>query len=380
VAVETVRSRGRGLLDLTESNPTRADLVDLVPLIAELGHPRGAEYEPEPLGHPRARQAVAQYYAGRGLYADPKRIVLSASTSEAYAWIFSLLADPDDAILVPRPSYPLLSWIGASQRVRLLPYPLARDAGFRIDFDGLRRALDDRTRAVVLVHPNNPTGSFVRKDEATELCSIARERDLALVVDEVFADHVLDALPSDALASFTELSPEKAPLVFVLSGLSKVLLLPQCKLGWTVVSGHSALVREAIARLELIADTYLSVATPIQLALPSLLTHQPAVARAVRDRLRRNLATLDAALSALGPAAPVRRLSVSAGWYAILEIPRIRDEDGWVELLIREEGVLVHPGYFFDFDRDGFLVLSLLPKVDLFREGVRRLVARLASP
>jgi aspartate/methionine/tyrosine aminotransferase len=376
LAVERARSSGRALLDLTESNPTSAGIFDTAPLVAELGHPRGTRYEPAPLGHAVAREAVAGYYASRGLTVDPAHLVLSASTSEAYSWIMSLLCDAGDSVLVPRPSYPLLGWLAASQGVKLAGYPLVRDEAFRIDMDALRRAIDDRTRAIVLVHPNNPTGSFVRKDEAKLLASIAREHDLALIVDEVFGDYAFDRLPDDAVPSFVEPADAGAPLAFVLSGLSKVLLLPQCKLGWSVVTGDAALVREALLRLELVADTFLSVATPVQLALPSLLRSQPAVRSAVRQRLRDNLGALDQAIGELGPGAPVRRIPCAGGWYATLEVPRTRDEDQWVELLVREDGVIVHPGYFFDYDREGFLVVSLLPAPATFREGVKHLVRR----
>jgi aspartate/methionine/tyrosine aminotransferase len=384
-ALDRARAEGRLLYDLTESNPTRAALVDLTPLVAELGHPRGAVYEPAPLGHLEARRAVAGYYGARGARVSAERVVLSASTSEAYSWLFGLLADPDDTILVPRPSYPLLGWIAAQRRVRLVPYQLSREANFRIDLPDLRRAIDRRTRAIVLVNPNNPTGSFVRKDEIVELFSLAREHDLALIVDEVFADYPLDAAPTDVVSSFTELfevgsgaAGPVAPLCFVLSGLSKVLLLPQCKLGWTVVNGPDELVTEALGRLELIADTFLSVSTPVQLALPALFVHRAALVRAVGARLRENLSALDAALARLGSGAPVRRLPTYGGWYATLEVARVRDEERWVELLIREDGVIVHPGYFFDFDRDGFLVVSLLPRPDVFREAAERLTRRLS--
>jgi aspartate/methionine/tyrosine aminotransferase len=377
IAVTTARASGRALVDLTESNPTRAGMFEIGTLVAELGHPRGTVYEPAPLGHPEARRAVAGYYGSRGVPVDADRIVLSASTSEAYAWIMSLLCDPGDAILVPHPSYPLLGWLAASQGVRLVGYPLVREAGFRIDLDELRRAIDARTRGIILVHPNNPTGSFVRKDEALALAELARQHDLALVVDEVFGDYAFDRLPDGAVASFA--CEASAPLVFTMSGISKVLLLPQCKLGWTVVSGDAAKVNEALARLELVADTFLSVATPVQLALPAMLEKRPAVQRAVLERLRENLRALDDAIADLGPTAPVRRLPVAGGWYAVLEVPRLHDEDQWVELLVREEGVVVHPGHFFDFDRDGFLVVSLLPPLAIFRDGVRRLVRRLAT-
>jgi aspartate/methionine/tyrosine aminotransferase len=377
-ALEQASASQRRVIDLTESNPTRAALFDTTRLIAELGHPRGAAYDPEPLGHPAARQAIARYYASRGLAIDAANVVVAASTSEAYAWLFALLADAGDAIVIPRPSYPLFGWIGEMEGIALRTYALRRDADFRIDLDDLRRKIDEKTRAIVLVHPNNPTGSFVRRDEAETLCELAREHDLALIADEVFGDYAMGPLPPHALESFTEVGG-RAPLVFVLSGLSKVLLLPQCKLGWIAVSGDDALVKEAKARLELIADTYLSVATPVQLALPALLAEQPAVAAAVRARLQQNLAALDEALHELGPASPVRRLPVRGGWYAVLEVPRLHDDDGWVELLIREDSVVVHPGYFFDFEGDGFLVLSLLPETAAFREGVRRVARRVAG-
>jgi len=378
LALERARGSGKVLVDLTESNPTRAGIADLAPLLAELGDPRGALYEPAPLGHPDARRAVAGYYRERGVVVDAARVMLSASTSEAYSWLFGLLADPDDSILIPRPSYPLLGWIAAQQRVRLRPYRLARESDFRIDFGDLRYVIDGTTRAIVLVHPNNPTGSFVRRAEAEELAAVCREHDLALIVDEVFGDHHLDAPPADVLPTFAAPFGD-APLSFVLSGLSKVLLLPQAKLGWTVVGGRDALVAEALARLELIADTYLSVSTPVQLALPALLARRASVLAAMRARLGANLAALDSSLAALGPSAAVRRLPAFGGWYATLEVARVRDEEAWVELLLREEGIIVHPGYFFDFDRDGFLVLSLLPPPDVFAEAVPRLLRHLAA-
>jgi alanine-synthesizing transaminase len=375
--MDEARASGRGFLDLTESNPTRAALFDTSSLIAELGNARGTAYEPDPLGHPIARAAVASYYASRGLAVDANDVVVSASTSEAYSWLFALLADEGDNVLIPRPSYPLFGWIAELKGVTLRHYALRTDAAFQIDFEDLRRKIDPRTRAILLVHPNNPTGSFVRRDEAEILARIAREHDLALVVDEVFGDYAIGDLALTALPSFAE--KNDAPLVFVLSGLSKVLLLPQCKLGWTAVLGDRSLTREAIARLELIADTYLSVATPVQLALPALLAQQPAIAEAVRARLQENLASLDAALAALGPTSPVRRFAVQGGWYAVLEVPRLHDDDAWVELLLREESVLVHPGYFFDFEGDGILVLSLLPKPAEFREGAARLLRRIVT-
>ena len=376
MALREASSAGRPIHDLTESNPTRCELVDLAPAIRALGDPRGALYQPAPLGHDVARRAVASYYAAKAISVEPGRVMLSASTSESYAWLFGLLADPGDAVLVPRPSYPLLSFIAASQNVALVPYRLAREAGFRVDFADLRQQIGPRTRAIVVVHPNNPTGNFVRQDEAEQLVELAARHDLALVVDEVFADHVLGPLPLGAVPSF---AGTRGALTFVMSGLSKVALLPQCKLGWTVVTGPQALVAEALARLELVADTFLSVATPVQLALADLLASRGAAAAAVRSRSLHNLAALDLTLSELGPSSPLRRLPVEGGWYAILEVPSIHDEDTWTEILVQEDGIVVHPGYFFDFDRDGFLVVSLLPPAAAFREAIRLLVQRIAG-
>jgi len=375
LVVQQKRAEGRALCDLTESNPTRVALVDLAPLVAELGHPRGVDYEPSALGHPVARRAVTEHYQRRGIAVGHDRVVMTASTSEAYAWVFSLLADAGDSVLVPTPSYPLLGWIAASQGVDLAPYHLSRDASFRIDFEHLERALTPQTRAIVLVHPNNPTGSFVRRAEAERLCALARQHGLALIVDEVFADYAFGARPAGALPSFAALSREHGALIFVMSGLSKVLLCPQLKLGWIVAGGPPALVAEALARLELIADTFLSVSTPVQLALPALLTHEGAVQQAVKARVEENLAALDELLGA-AEACAARRLPVEGGWYAVLEVPRVCDEDGWIEVLLREDDVLVQPGYFFDFDREGFLVVSLLPVPAVFREGAARIVRR----
>jgi alanine-synthesizing transaminase len=379
VTLHGKRAEGRAVIDLTESNPTRVELVDLTALVAELGHPRGAFYEPAALGVASAREAVAQHYARRGWKVDPHRVVITASTSEAYAWLFSLLADPEDAVLVPRPSYPLLGWIAGSQHVQLTPYQLGADVGFRIDFDDLTRAITARTRAIVLVHPNNPTGSFLRRDDADRLCEVARRHDLALIVDEVFADYAVAELPPGAVPSFVTVPSDRGVAIFVMSGLSKVLLSPQLKLGWIVASGPAALIDEALARLELIGDTFLSVSTPVQLALPALLASEGSVQQAVKARTRQNLRQLDDLLDDAGRECPVRRLQVEGGWYAILEVPRIHDEEAWVDALLGDDDVLVQPGYFFDFERDGYLVLSLLPKPEIFREGVARIVRRVGA-
>ncbi|MRG98379.1 aminotransferase class I/II-fold pyridoxal phosphate-dependent enzyme [Polyangium spumosum] len=370
---------GRALVDLTESNPTRAGLVDAAPLVALLGDARGTTYAPLPLGHPRARAAVAASFHERGLPAREDRVVLSASTSEAYAWLFKLLCERGDRVLVPAPSYPLFEFLARLEDVELQTYPLVREEGFRIDLGALERAAEEakgHARAIVLVHPNNPTGTYVRRDEAALVDAIAARHGMALIVDEVFAEYPHGVLPADRLPSF---AGEHEALTFVLGGLSKSLLLPQCKLGWTLVYGPDVFCHEALARLELVADTYLSASTPVQLALPELLAARASVQGPVRARAAENLAALDRAIAAAGEDAAVRRLPTDGGWYAILEVPRTRDEDAWVESLVREHGIVVHPGYFFDMEREGFLVISLLPRPEVFSRAITSVVASVAK-
>jgi aspartate/methionine/tyrosine aminotransferase len=369
------RRSGRPLVDLTESNPTRCGLGG-AELVSLLGHPRGAVYAPVALGHFGARAAVAAYYADRGLVASPDRICLTASTSEAYGWLFKLLCERGDEVLVPAPSYPLFSFLAALEDTTLVPYPLLRAEGFRIDLGALEAAAGPRARAVVLVHPNNPTGSFVRRDEAAALSRLCQGRGLALIADEVFGDYAFDGLPGSRLPSFVG---AREALTFVLSGLSKVVAQPQLKLGWIAASGPEALADEAMARLEVIADTYLSVSTPVQLALPEILARRGPIQAAVRARTAANLAAFDAAIAAAGEHAPVRRLAADGGWYAVLEVPRTREEDAWVEILLGEDGVIVHPGYFFDFAEEGYLVVSLLPEVEAFAEAIAKVVRRAAE-
>ena len=370
------RGEGRPLVDLTESNPTRAGLAATEALVALLGHPRGAGYAPIALGHPAARAAVAAYYADRGLDLPIDRIVLSASTSEAYGWLFKLLTERGDKVLVPAPSYPLFAFLAALEDVELVPYPLMREESFRIDLHALEAAIDEDTRAILLVHPNNPTGSFVRRDEADALEEIALRHGLAIIADEVFGDYAFAGLPADRLPSFV--GPRRA-LTFVLSGLSKVVALPQLKLGWIGVLGPDDVAHEARNRLEVIADTYLSVGAPVQLALPEIHAARGPIQAAIRARTANNLAALDAALAALGAEASVRRLPVEGGWYAILEVPRTRDEDAWVRLFVRDEGIIVHPGYFFDLPDEGFLVVSLLPDEAAFAAAIHAVLRRLAE-
>jgi aspartate/methionine/tyrosine aminotransferase len=366
--IDAARAAGWPLVDLAESNPTRCGLADPA-TVALLGDARGAAYEPASLGLRETREAVAAYYARHGRSVGARQIVLGASTSEAYSWAFKLLCDPGDRVLVPRPSYPLFPYLADMEAVGLASYPLMREEGWRIDFDTLEKLADDRTRAILCVHPGNPTGSLVHKGDAERLVRLCRKRDLALVADEVFLDYALEPAP-DRCGTF---AGEEGCLTLVLSGLSKVALLPQLKLGWMVVSGRGA--DEALARLEVVADSYLSVSTPVQLATPAILAAAVERQKSVRARLLANLAALDATIAA-HPSCPVRRLPVDAGWYALVEIPRTRSDDAWAELLLEEEGLVVHPGWFFDMSEAGTMVVSLLLEPAVFADAIGRAVAR----
>lgn len=371
-ALDEHRKSGKELLDLTASNPTECGLdYPGEEILAALTDPRGLLYRPESKGLREARQAVAEYYDGlsgfRGLGAriDPERILLAAGTSEAYSHIFRLLCDAGDEILVPAPSYPLFEFLADLADIHLVPYPLLYDHGWQVDFASLRAALTSRSRAVLVVHPNNPTGSFIKRMEAAELFEICVARKMAIVADEVFLDYTASAAPAHTFA-FSD-----AALTFTLSGLSKISLLPQMKLAWTVVSGPETIVQTAVDRLEIIADTYLSPSTPVQLALPKFLTLRPRMQAQLQRRISANLAVLDAMLHESNS---LERLQHEGGWYAILRVPVTATDDDLAIALLERSSVLVHPGHFFNFPREGFLVLSLITPEDKFKEGVQRLL------
>lgn len=364
-AIERHRAAGREVLDLTESNPTRCGFAYDDSVLSALQDRRGLAYDPHPTGLREAREAVCDYYRQRGAQVHPEQVILTASTSEAYSFIFRLLCDAGDEVLAPVPSYPLFDFLAAIQDVKLLSYSLLYDHGWQIDLRSLAPKLTPRTRAVLLVHPNNPTGSFVKPVEIEILEARCRERSMALIVDEVFLDYTHDGA---ARPSFTTRSEV---LTFTLSGISKICALPQMKLAWIVVSGPPELAREALARLEVIADTYLSVGTPVQLALPEFLAQRDGIQRQVKDRVAANLAELDRQLS---QQKMVTRLEIEGGWYAVLRIPATApDEDVAIDLLTRHS-VLVHPGHFYDFLGEGYLVVSLITPAEVFAEGVKRLV------
>jgi aspartate/methionine/tyrosine aminotransferase len=367
LAQERFRAAGREALDLTVSNPTRCGLhYDAQAILTSLVAPAALDYAPQAKGVLGARQAVAAYYRERdGLAIDPEHIVLTTSTSEAYSFVFRLLCDPGDEVLVPAPSYPLFQFLADLQDVHLVPYPLLYDHGWQVDLPSLEKSLTPRSRAILVVNPNNPTGSYVKPAELVDLNRLGLEHELALVADEVFLDFAHDQQVRPSLAR------NPSALTFTLSGLSKISGLPQMKVAWAVASGPGELVREALPRLEVIADTYLSMNAPIQLATPVLLEQRHAVQRQLLERIRVNLKELDRQLS---PQTACQRLEVEGGWYAVLRVPVTRsDEDLAIDLLERQS-VLVHPGHFYDFPRDGYLVVSLISPVEDFREGIGRLL------
>jgi aspartate/methionine/tyrosine aminotransferase len=357
------RTEGERILDLTESNPTHAGIGYPAEEIADaFASARLLEYEPDPAGSLPVREAVAEYYNG---VASADRILLTASTSEAYAYLFKLLCDPGDDVLVPRPSYPLFDYLARLESVRVCQYPLFYDHGWHIDLHALATAATDRTRAVVIVNPNNPTGHFLKAREWSELAGICRQRGLAVISDEVFADYGYE--PDVDRIEF--LAGDSPVLAFSLSGLSKTVGLPQMKLGWIVVGGPENDL--AWSRLELIADTYLSVGAPVQVAAPRLLALRHEIQARIRARLAENLEEL---FSQLGSQPAVQALQIEGGWYATLQVPCTRAEEEWTLALLRDANVLVQPGYFYDFETEAFLVISLLTEPSVFVEGLSRLL------
>jgi len=420
VALEEVRASGAKILDLTVSNPTRVGLYyDERAILGALASPRALDYDPQAKGLLAAREEVSGYYRDRsgcggsdvadneathGIEVDPERIVLTTSTSEGYSFVFRLLCNAGDELLVPKPSYPLFEFLADLQDVRLVPYPLIYDHGWQMDFPSLESAVTERTRGVVVVHPNNPSGSFVKAGEMEMLNSFCRERGLAVIADEVFLDYGLDdfaheprakSTPRSLHAPLDRHSPaqwlgrddnsagehasfagNQAVLTFTLSGLSKISALPQMKVAWVVTSGPREEVAAAMGRLEVIADTYLSMNAPVQWAVPALLEQRKDIQRQLLERVHANLAELDRKLA--GQKA-CERLSVEGGWYAVLRVPVTRSDEELAIALVRERAVVVHPGHFYDFSSDGYLVLSLITVEGEFAEGIGAVLDKLNS-
>jgi len=359
------RAAGKPLVDLTVSNPTECGFeYDQRTILDALRNPAALKYEPAPRGLVSARQAVREYYAERGAAIDIDDIFLTTSTSEAYSFVFQLLCNPGDEILIPAPSYPLFDFLADIQDVKLARYPLVYDHGWQIDFHAVEQAITPRARALIVVHPNNPTGHFTKRAEMEKLNAICSARRLALIVDEVFLDFHLDGRP----ASF---AGNRDALTFTLSGISKICGLPQMKAAWVAVSGPQESKREALARLEVIADTYLSMSAPVQLALPTFLSDRAAFQRQLMARVRGNLAELDGQLVLRSV---LSRLELEGGWYAVLRVPATRSDEELTLVLLDEKGVYVHPGHYYDFSSDGYLVVSLICEEREFKTGLERLL------
>jgi alanine-synthesizing transaminase len=386
-----IRASGARIFDLTASNPTHCGFrYDASSILSPLACTQALSYNPDPRGSLTARQAISHYYAGQGIEVDPSSLLLTTSTSEAYSFLFRLLADPGDVVLIAQPSYPLFDFLAQLDDISLTPYELLYDHGWQIDLDGLRELLRStarsgtRTKAIAVVHPNNPTGHFTRRKERAELEAICREYAMALIVDEVFLDYWFSA-PAESFAA-----GEHDVLTFVLSGISKIAALPQMKAAWIASFGAKHQLEEAQARLDVIADTFLSVNAPVACALPAWLETRHGLQRQIRERTGHNLAVLDGLLKrgnglpkGQGPlrrgqtkrdGTTVTRLELEAGWYVVLRVPAVSSgEDMALDLLTRR-GIAVHPGGFFGFPQAGWLVVSLLPPEEEFAEGIRSLL------
>ena len=361
-ALAAHRAAGKPLLDLTVSNPPECGfLYKDEEILGSLSNPGTLSYEPNPRGLESARRAVAAYYAERGESVAIEDIFLTTSTSEAYSYAFRMLCDPGEEVLIPSPSYPLFDFLAEIQDVKLVRYPLLYDHGWQMDFHALEQAITARTRGVIVVHPNNPTGHFTKASEMAKLNAICSAGDMAVIADEVFLDFGLE---ENRAKSFVANS---AALTLTLSGLSKISGLPQMKAAWLTVSGPRERKREALARLEVIADTYLSVNAPVQLAMPVFLDQRRTFQEQLLARVRQNLSELDRQLSRQKSCS---RLVVEGGWYAVLRVPAIRSDEELALELLNSSGVSIHPGHFYDFPSEGFLVLSLITPTEIFARGV----------
>ncbi len=365
-ALRERRRAGQPVFDLTATNPTRCGFHYDPALLSPLADPAALEYEPDPRGLLRARTAVSAYYREHGAPLDPEQIFLTTSTSEAYSFAFRLLCDAGDEVLIAQPSYPLFDFLAALDDVRLVPYSLFYDYGWHLDIEALRQRITPRTRAIALVHPNNPTGHFTRQKEREALEAVCLEHDLALIVDEVFLDYGFSGEPARSFAA----GPHPV-LTFVLSGLSKVAALPQMKAAWIACFGPPQKLAEATTRLEIIADTFLSMNAPIQCAIPAWLGSRGDVQEQIRGRVAGNLTALDQILAGQSL---LTRLDVEAGWYAVLRVPAIEDDEHTALQLLQQQGIAVHPGHFFGFRHSGWLVVSLLSDPTQFESGTKSII------
>ncbi|MCC7243272.1 MAG: pyridoxal phosphate-dependent aminotransferase [Acidobacteria bacterium] len=362
------RAAEQPVIDLTESNPTRVGLSYPADLLAPLADPAALVYDPQPLGLWTAREAVAADLGRHGLAIDPADVTLTASTSEAYALLFKLFCNPGDRVLVPQPSYPLFDHLTRVEAVEAAPYLLEYHGAWRIDLASVIHAVTPRSRAILVVSPNNPTGSCLHRDDLAALVQVCADHGLALIGDEVFLDYPLDPAPGAA-----PVLSQQEVLTCALGGLSKAGGLPQVKLAWIAWGGPAPARTRTLHAYEIMADSYLSVSTPVQVAAPALLKGSSAIREQLLGRVRRNLEALRAACAA-HPS--VTTLRVEGGWSAVLRVPAVRTEEELVVTLVTEEGVLVHPGYFFDFSCEAFVVVSLIVAPSTFDRGIARVLAR----
>jgi aspartate/methionine/tyrosine aminotransferase len=361
------RASGKRLIDLTVSNPTDCGFAyETDTILRALQNPVTLRYEPNSKGLEVARRAVANYYAERGAAVSLDDIILTASTSEAYSFVFRLLCNPGDEVLIPAPSYPLFAFLAEIQDVKLVRYPLIYDHGWQIDLHSLQQAITPRTRGLIVVNPNNPTGHFVKEQELAKLNELCAASDIALIADEVFLDFALGSQGAISCAA------NSGALTFTLSGLSKICGLPQMKIAWVIASGPDELKRQALERLDVIADTYLSPSAPVQLATPDFLELRRGFQAQVIARVRRNLLELD---RQLGEQSVCTRLEVEGGWYAVLRVPAVQTDEELAIALLETRDVYVHPGHFFDFGDEGYLVVSLITVEEEFALGIARILA-----
>jgi alanine-synthesizing transaminase len=366
VALATHRAAGKPLIDLTVSNPTECGFqYDEEVILGALRNPAALKYEPNPRGLGLARSAVAQYYAERGAAVSHDDIFLTTSTSEAYSYVFRTLCNPDDEVLIPEPSYPLFEFLADIQDVRLVRYPLIYDYGWQIDFHVLEQAITPRTRGVIVVHPNNPTGHFSKPEEIRKVSKICAERQMAVIADEVFLDFALEE------KQLTTFAASCGALTFTMSGLSKICGLPQMKAAWLIVDGPEPWKGQALGRLEIVADTYLSMNAPMQWAMPALLRQRGEFQKQLMRRMRGNLAELD---NQLARQKSCSRLELEGGWNALIRVPATRTDEELALELLAAKGVYVHPGHFYDFPSRGTVVVSLITPENEFSIGVRQLL------
>jgi alanine-synthesizing transaminase len=367
-----IQESGRQILDLTKSNPTECGFTyPSNEILSAFNNPRLLHYQPDPQGTIPARKAVCSYYSGKGVDISPHQVFLTASTSEAYSIIFKLLCNAGDDVLIPKPSYPLFDYLAQINDVHLNQYPLRYDGEWHIDPESLFEAITPMTKAIVLIHPHNPTGMFLKNQELEKLVAIAGHHNLALIVDEVFLDYGFEERAERIVST----ASERRVLTFTMNGISKMVGLPQMKLGWIVLSGPDNLLAEASHRLEILCDTFLSVNTPVQEALRILLEAGDAVREQIQSRTKNNFTVLSQLLNS----GKCSLLNCEGGWYGIIRVPRTKPDEEWCLELLGKCGVYVYPGYFFDFEEEGYLIVSLLTEETVFREAATKILEHVES-